>query len=75
MAHEEKWVFKRPWSPPSKEPVVVASATCKKIVYRVKLGGNVDAHQVIVSVEVGPEDKDAGIEAIWPAGICTNIVI
>ena len=34
-----------------------------------------DAHQVIVSVEVGPEDKDAGIEAIWPAGICTNIVI
>ena len=46
-----------------------------KIVYRVELGGNVDAHQVIVSVEVGPEDKDAGIEAIWPAGICTNIVI
>ena len=29
-----------------------------------------NAHQIVVSVEVGFEDKDTGIEAVWPTRIC-----
>ena len=72
VAHDEKWVFKRPWSPPSKEPVVVASATLW-ICSTFRTGWELNANQVIVGVEVWSEDKNTRIEAIWPARICTNL--
>ena len=39
-----------------------------------KMGGGEkiikNAHQIVVSVEVGFEDKDTRIEAVWPTRIC-----
>ena len=74
VAQDEKWVFKSPWSPPSNEPVLVASSTWSRYRYMCKMGWGEkiikNAHQIVVSGEVGFEDKDTGIEAVWPTSIC-----